>query len=414
MNPRLAALELLTRIPKQNIRSLLEAKRSILKAQDHSLMTELCYGVCRHYYSLDYKCRQLVAKELPSKHRDLLLILMMGIYELEYTRIPSYATVNEMVSLARKLNKSWAAPLINACLRSYQPIKIPHDQQQAYYDHSLWFINEMKKQYPCHWQSILISSNLKPPLSIRINSHLISRAAYARLLRQAGIGFHFSSLSPLGIRIFLPVRINKLPGYEEGLFCVQDLGAQLAAQLLNPQADERVLDACAAPGNKSSHLLVHQAKIRLDCVDSNQQRLKSLKQNLTRMQLLSNRVRILERDLRMSGAKEIYDKVLLDIPCSASGMISRYPEIKLKKYRQQEQVLMLKNCLESLKPNGILLYVSCSLLEQENDAIIAQQESAIKIKKINAYWGVPQLAGQQLLPSADHGGFYYCLLQKAA
>ena len=377
-------------------------------------MAELCYGVCRHYYSLDYKCRQLVAKELPSKHRDLLLVMMMGIYELEYTRIPSYATVNEMVSLARKLNKSWAAPLINACLRSYRPIKIPHDQQQAYYDHSLWFINEMKKQYPRHWQSILISSNLKPPLSIRINSHLISRAAYARLLRQAGIGFHFSSLSPLGIRIFLPVRINKLPGYEEGLFCVQDLGAQLAVQLLNPQADERVLDACAAPGNKSSHLLVHQAKLRLDCVDSDQERLESLKQNLTRMQLLSNRVRIIERDLRTSGAKETYDKVLLDIPCSASGMISRYPEIKLKKYRQQEQALMLKNCLESLKPNGILLYVSCSLLKQENDAIIAQQESAIKIKKINAYWGVPQLAGQQLLPSADHGGFYYCLLQKAA
>jgi len=392
----------------------MEAKRAILKAQDYSLMAELCYGICRHYYSLDYKCRQLVAKELPSKHRDLLLIMMMGIYELEYTRIPSYATVNEMVSLAKKRNKSWAAPLINACLRSYQPIKIPSHQQQAYYDHSLWFINEMKKQYPHHWQSILIASNLKPPLAIRINSHLIGRAAYARLLRQAGIEFSFSSLVSLAIRIDPPVRISKLPGYEEGLFCVQDLGAQLAAQLLNPQADERVLDACAAPGNKSSHLLVHQAKIRLDCVDNNKERLESLKQNLTRMQLLSNRVRILERDLRASGDKEIYDKILLDIPCSASGMISRYPEIKLKQFRQQEQSLMLKNCLESLKPNGILLYASCSLLEQENDAVIAQHKSAIGIKKIKAYWGMPQIAGQQLLPSADHGGFYYCLLQKMA
>lgn len=412
MNPRLVALEVLTKIPAQNIRSSLEAKRGHLSPQDHSLVAELCYGICRHYYSLDYKCRQLLARGSAAKDKELLLILMMGIYQLEYTRIPAYAAVNETVSLAKRVNKVWAVPLLNACLRGYRPIKIPRHQQQAYYDHPLWFIDAMKKQFSRYWHSILAAGNLNPPLVIRINSHLISRTAYANLLQQAGLGFYFSGLSPLAIRIDPPVAMNKLPGYDEGLFCVQDLGAQLAARLLDPQVGEKVLDACAAPGNKSSHLLIHQAKIRLHCADNDKQRLESLKRNLTRMRLLTKNVTLIERDLRMEGDEEAYDKALLDIPCSATGMISRYPEIKLKKYRQQQQALMLRNCLLSLKPGGTLLYVSCSLLRQENDAIIAQQGSAIQVESINSFWGIPLAAGRQLLPGSSYGGFYYCLLTK--
>ena len=347
---------------------------------------------------------------------------MMGLYELEYTRVPAYATLNEIVALSQHLGKPWAGSFLNACLRSYQhhAVEITPQQEEAYYDHPLWFISEMKQQYPAYWREILANNNLTSPLIIRINDRLISRADYADLLRKDAIDFRLSSLSPLAVRIHTPLPMNQLPGYEEGLVCVQDLGAQPAASLLVPQAGEKILDAGAAPGNKSSHLLTLQPQLELHCADKNERRLEDLKRNLSRMKLLNGNVHILHKDLtdKDDMDKEIYDKALLDIPCSATGMISRYPEIKRhpKQDKKREQFLMLKTCFDSLKPGGTLLYVSCSLLRQENDEVIQQLEVSrnVTIKNISAYWGVAQSRGRQLLPGADNGGFFYSLLRKEA
>ena len=343
-------------------------------------------------------------------------------------RTPAHAAVSASVESCKELKKSWAKNLVNAVLRRYQR---EHDKfpelitvnDSAKYEHPIWLIDRLKDEYPQHWQSIIKENNLQPPMSLRVNTRKTDRDSYLKKLQAAGIEAQPSNLNQSGIALTHPVGIEALPDFSEGHVSVQDLAAQLAIPLLEPQAGERILDACSAPGGKLAHLLETMPTLQeAVAIENEPHRFKKLEATLER---LGHSATLVQNDARAINDwwdKQLFDRILIDVPCSASGVIRRHPDIKFLRTAEDIQniAVLQAEILDALWPllskGGKLLYITCSVFQAENDeqitAFTNKHNDAHSIP-IQAKWGIATKYGRQILPGDNAmDGFYYAQLQK--
>jgi 16S rRNA (cytosine967-C5)-methyltransferase len=395
-------------------------------AADKALLQEICFGVLRHLPQLDFVCQQLMAKPLIKQLRPLQFLIYVGIYQLKFLRIPDHAAVGETVEAARALKGESMTKLINGVLRSVQRkpelFNLSHAPLSVQTNHPSWLVKSLQASYPEQWQAVIDANQQKAPLWLRVNVLRCSIQQFGQALTDAGIGFSQPQpLMPQAILLDQAIDVTILPGYAEGWFAVQDVAAQYAAMFLMPQNTDRVLDACCAPGGKTGHLLELAPEAELLALDKDAQRLVRVRENLIR---LGHQADVKSGDAatpKQWWDGEFYDRILLDVPCSATGVIRRHPDIRwLRKEADiaalatlQQQILI--QIWPLLKPGGILLYATCSVLPQENQQQIAQF-LAHHTDAIPVALGLGVEDSQwQILPgehSAD--GFFYAKLQKKA
>lgn len=395
--------------------------------QDRALLKEFCFGVSRWYLQLNFIAQQFINKPLKNKDFDIHLLIILGLYQLKFMRIPSYAALSETVEVARKLQKEWATKLINGVLRSYLKQnnvveeKLLHNEV-ALFSHPQWFINKLKKNYDT-WQKILEANNEHPLFCLRVNTQKISRNDYIHLLARHDLKAELIPHTEQGVVLSTSIDVKEIPGFEEGWISVQDGAAQLAAQLLDAQQGDNVLDACAAPGGKTCHILERQPQVKkLIALDNDQKRLALITENLNRLQLFAEVIEHSVTDLHWWDKKP-FDRILLDAPCSATGVINRHPDIKILRDPNdvaklcELQLTALNTIWQTLKPGGYLLYVTCSVLPEENwliiDRFLATQADSYE-HIMEAPWGIKEPHGRQILPGMHYGmdGFYFALLGK--
>ncbi len=433
-NSRALAAQIISRVFKEKISlkdALSAGVNASIELRDRAFIQELCYGVIRWYAPLRQLCSYLLKKPLSVTDQDIYALLLIGLYQLNYLRTSPHAAVHETVQAARELHKVWAVPLINGVLRSFQREKaslvkkLPKD---SHFSHPDWLIKKLKQLWPNEWQTILAANNHFPPMSLRVNLLKITRKDYAQKLKDKGITGNLSELSQAGIILDESCPVLKLPGFMEGEVSIQDTAAQLAAPLLLLKPGQTVLDACAAPGGKTTHILEVQSDlVGFVAVDQDAIRLNKVKDNLNRLRLVDTKVQLLcskGQDLKSTWKGDLFDRILLDAPCSGTGVIRKHPDIKLLRREEdigklvEQQYQLLLSLWELLKPNGILLYVTCSVLPEENNDLVMRflsQYSDAKEEVIDETWGIACPIGKQILPKI-HGpdGFYYARLRKRA
>ena len=389
-------------------------------------MQSLCYGTLRWYHRLDVILAHLLKKPLRDKDADIRILALVGLYQLAYSRVKPHAAVAETVNATPKL---WAKPLINALLRNYQREKEAVDSladrnKQGLTSHPDWLLSEFIDSWSSRSETIVAGNNEQPPLVLRVNRLKCTRKKYLAMLAEDGINAIALKTSESAVQLSRPIEIKKLPGFYEGMVSVQDGAAQLAATLLDLKQGHNVLDACAAPGGKTTHILETCPQVdQLVAVDISPERSERIQANLQRLELKATIVTAdITKPLRWWQG-ELFDRILLDAPCSSTGVIRRHPDIKVLRraedisavIRIQRQIL--ETTWSSLAPNGILLYATCSVLRQENDKqiqnFLAGHQDA-REWPINGTWGVEGLCGRQIL-TGEQGmdGFFYARLIKA-
>lgn len=396
--------------------------------RDRPLVQELSYGTLRVLPRLDAIAGMLLRKPLKSEDGDLEALLLVSLYQLTSTRIPAHAAVAAGVEAARLLGKGWAANLINALLRRFlrerqQLLARAERSARTKWLFPGWLLSRLQSAWPDQWQSIVSASNTQAPMTLRVNTRALTRADYAARLAAAGIASRPTAYAPEGLTLDQPLPARQLPGLEEGLVSVQDAGAQLAAHMLGAIPGERVLDACAAPGGKTAHILeLARNDLMLTALDADSRRLERVHENLERLNLGA---RLLCGDASVPSpdwADAPYQRILLDVPCSATGVIRRHPDIKWLRRDADIRTLAARQArmIEAVWPllagGGTLLYVTCSLLPEENEqqivAFLSRHPEALELE-IDATWGIARTVGCQTLPSAGGmDGFYYARLEK--
>ncbi|MEQ8952607.1 MAG: 16S rRNA (cytosine(967)-C(5))-methyltransferase RsmB [Gammaproteobacteria bacterium] len=412
---------------KHSLFLLLEPHR---ERSDYSLLQEIAFGCCRWYQQLDFQLSLLLEKPLKTKDQDIHCLLIVGLYQLRFLSIPEHAVLNETVNATQTLNKPWARGLVNAVLRNYvrRRGELETQTQQAsgdvVFSHPLWLVENIRQQWPDQAEAILRANNERPPLTLRVNRRRVSRDDYLEILAEGGISARAGQLADTALYLDQAMPVSSIPGFAQGQVSVQDEASQLVSGLLAIGPGMRVLDACAAPGGKTSALLESEDSLT-SCmaVDRDSTRMALLAQNLTRLGL--------EASIRVADALEIkdwwdgieFDRILVDAPCTAVGVIRRHPDIKLLRQESslqsqpQLQGQLLTRLWPTLAPGGLLLYTTCSVLRQENEQVIEAFLTAtdnVKYESIEVQWGVECKYGRQLLPAQGIGtdGFYFCLLRK--
>lgn len=422
-NDRLQSLTILLEVLEngEQLTRLLQANSEI-----SSLTKTICFGVCRHYFRLQILADSLVDKR--PKDLDLWLVLLTGLFQLQYLDKPEYATVQETVALVEKIKKKWAKGLVNAVLRRFcrerAEIVARLEKRNDYiFGHPDWFIARLKKDWPDSWQMILKANDEHPPMSLRVNSLRVQRDTYLQRLQEAGIAASPHVFSPVGIILDSACDVSELPGFAEGDISVQDEAAQLAAPLLMLESGMRVLDVCAAPGGKTCHILESMPTLS-ECVaiDIDERRLRRVNANLARLGLNAT---VKSGDALTPSTwwdGQLFDRILLDAPCSATGVIRRHPDIKLLRTESdiQDIVALQTGILASiwplLRPGGIMVYATCSVMKEENEQQIANFVSAFPdctCASGEKTWGLDTGYGWQLLPGQNNcDGFFYSVLIK--
>jgi len=404
-----------------------------LTHQDKALARELLFGTLRQYYPLDGITNRLLNKPLKTKDDDLKCLIMLGLYQLFYTRIPDHAVLSETVQASVKLKKPWAKGLINALLRKALregDNLVESVNAKPWIAASLpqWFYQQIEQDWPEETTQIATNSHQRAPLTLRINSRRTSRDKYLQKLQDKGINAKPHSLAEHALLLEKSCDITSLPGYREGDFSVQDSAAQMAGSLLDVKPGHRILDACAAPGGKTSHLLeLTNNKAEMVAVDNSAARVERLQENLKRLQLNSKTVVADVIDTNNWFDGELFDRILCDAPCSATGIIRRHPDIAVLRResdikplnRIQQQILDALWPL--LKPGGIMLYATCSILRSENSEQISaflQRHQDVRLEEITS-GGAGSFEfrnaspGWQILPGENEmDGFYYAKLHK--
>jgi 16S rRNA (cytosine967-C5)-methyltransferase len=397
--------------------------------RDRGLVQAICFGVMRSYLKLQFIQRQLLAKQLKSKDGDVEALILVGLYQLLYLRVGDHAAVHETAGAANRLRKRWAVGLINGVLRNFLRqretlITALEDDPEALHAMPGWLLRALKSQWPESWRQRVEALNAHPPMSLRVNRRINSREAYLQLLRQDGIEAKPIPQVESGLTLTKAMDVEALPGFAQGWVSVQDGAAQLAAGLLDLRPGQHVLDACAAPGGKSCHMLEMEPGIALTALDNDAERLQRVAENLSRT---GCRATLRQGDAANPGgpwAKQCYDRILLDLPCSATGVIRRHPDIK---YLRREsdignlvklQAGILDAVWRLLKPGGVMLYATCSILPQENEMqlkrFLARQHDATE-DVMAVTWGEGRSVGRQIAPGEDDlDGFYYARLVKSA
>lgn len=396
-------------------------------SRDRGLANEIVNGVLRWRWQLEYFISRLLAKPLKPKDADIQLILLMALYELSECRTPDYAIINEAVELVRASGKKWAASLVNAVLRNFtrekEALLTSIDQDAVRYSHPVWILQKIKHDWPEHWQQIAEANNQRPAFWLRVNQRQYEASEYRQLLSENNLESEPSALADQALKLSHGVDVRSLPSFAAGAVSVQDAGAQLSAELLDVSGGQRVLDLCAAPGGKTCHILERYKTLdSLLAVEMDAQRMLRVSENLQRLKL--------EAELKVADARDYqqwwdgvyFDRILIDAPCSASGVIRRHPDIKTLRRESdiaplvELQAQILLSAWQMLAVGGEILYVTCSIFRDENEQqiahFLAQHDDAIEIQ-IQANWGLTCKHGRQLLPGEqDADGFYFCRLQK--
>lgn len=403
-----------------------------IEGKDKGLLQELCYGVLRHLPELEYDVREFIKKPLTGKQRVGHFLMLVGVYQIKYTRIPDHAAFNETVSACKPLKCDHLKGLINGVLRNFQrqqaakesegsdvsPTELP---DAIAFNHPSWFIKKVQLAYPEKWQDVLNANMQRPPMWLRVNQLHHNVDEYLALLAKENIEHLLVDEKSGAIRLTEAIDVNKLPGFQLGWVSIQDGAAQQAARLLDCQPDDNVLDCCAAPGGKTCHILEYSPKIKaMTAIDIEASRLERVEENLQRLNLAAN---VIAADAATTPEKwwdgELFDRILLDAPCSGTGVIRRHPDIKWLRKGQDIAALgelqqdILKNIWSLLKPGGTLLYATCSILPEENSQ---QVQHFIEKNSDAELVGITDNAtdiGWQILPNDNSmDGFYYAKLVK--
>ncbi|MGI8895856.1 MAG: 16S rRNA (cytosine(967)-C(5))-methyltransferase RsmB [Casimicrobiaceae bacterium] len=424
-----AALAIRRVFAGQTLSAALAAVDDGAPTRGRALVQELAYGVLRHWGRLDALTRALASK--PVSDPALAALIAVAIYQIDHTHAPAFAIVDRAVDAAALIARPQAKPLVNAMLRRYLRerealnVNVTAASRVAQWSYPRWWIGRVEADHPQYWQQILAAGNERPPLTVRVNLRLTTRAALLKRWSEADITA--VRAGDFGIIVDPPHPVPSLPGYAEGLFSVQDLGAQLAGPLLDVHADMRVLDACAAPGGKTTHLL-ETAALDLTALDNDATRLGRLCENQKRLRLDRASLHALQGDAGDPAAWWdgcCFDRILVDVPCTASGVVRRHPDAKWLRRktdiatfaRQQQRILSA--LWGVLARGGKLLYSTCSVFAEENERRIAEFLAERPDALRETITLPPEVArdGGQLLPSlrgASHNqdGFFYALLRK--
>jgi 16S rRNA (cytosine967-C5)-methyltransferase len=428
MNLRKPATQILLSVLKEG-RSLTTALDTCLEVfdnpKDRAFVQALCYGVLREYHSLDYLLTLLLAKPLRNKDTDIKVLMLIGLYQLRTMRVKTHAAVSETVAAVGK--KSWAKGVINGVLRQYlresQTLEAKMgDNSVAKYFHPQWLIERIKKDWGSQAANIFEQNNQHPPMVLRVNLTRTTQVDYYQLLIENNIAAEIISFSQTAIKLTQAVSVEKLPYFSKGWVSVQDTAAQFAAPLLQLEKGQRVLDLCAAPGGKTAAMLELQPSLEMTAVDIDETRLQRVNDNLQRLKLLAKVITgdATQAETWWDGIP--FERILLDAPCSALGVIRRHPDIKVLRRSSDIETLVklqaeiLEVAWSLLASGGILLYATCSVLKQENqqqiERFLEKYTESVEIP-IEADWGITETVGRQIL-TGDKAmdGFYYALLKK--
>jgi 16S rRNA (cytosine967-C5)-methyltransferase len=425
----LAALAVTRVFDGATLRDALAAVDDASALRGRTLVQELAYGTLRHWGRLDALVAALARKPIP----DPLLraLIAVALYQLDHTRAPAFAVVDRAVTAAGEAIRPAAKPLANALLRRYLRERdalnaaVVAKSEVARWSYPQWWIDRVRHDHPSDWQAILEAGNARPPQTLRVNARIADRDALLRAFADAGIGAVAAGAQ--GVIVAEPKPVDELPGFDEGAFAVQDLAAQQAAPLLDVHAGMRVLDACAAPGGKTAHI-AETAGVELTALDIDAKRLARIEDNLARLRLRDSGIRVVQGDAGEPSSwwsGRAFDRILLDVPCTASGVVRRHPDGKWRhrpgdvERFAREQSRLLAAAWPLLAPGGRLLYATCSVFKAENDepigAFLAARDDALR-ESLNLPDAVLHRDGQ-LLPSAEptghnQDGFFYALLHK--
>ena len=426
-NPRAVAARIIAQVMVDG-RSLSRALEAIPPAamDDRALIQEMCYGTLREYHRLTLMVAKLLKKPLKEKDGDVQALLLLGLYQLMSMRVPDHAAVSETVAATAVLKKTWARAMVNGVLRNFQRqadslLALAQDSDEGHWSHPQWLIDALRQAWPTQWQALLEANNQRPPMTLRVNTSMSSAEDYLTELCKVGIDAQCSPVTPSAILLTQAQDVTLLPGFAEGRVSVQDEAAQQAAYLMLLETGQRVLDVCAAPGGKTGHML-ELADVEMVAVDVEADRLQRVKENLQR---LGKSAQCIAGDASQPDAwwdGKPFDRILLDAPCSATGVIRRHPDIKLLRQPTDinNLVVLQAQILDAiwplLEPGGMLLYATCSVLPQENaeqvSAFLARQPEA-QHKVLDVAWGQAVKFGRQVLTgTAGMDGFYYACLEK--
>ncbi|TVP89283.1 MAG: 16S rRNA (cytosine(967)-C(5))-methyltransferase RsmB [Pseudomonadaceae bacterium] len=432
MSPRLAACRALLPVlqGKASLGSSLPEQQAKVAERDRPLVQELAFGTARWYPRLMALTSRCLEKPFKPADLDIQILLLLGCYQLLYTRIPAHAAIGETVDQASALKKSWAKGVINAVLRRVQR---EHSELLSSIDqhphlrlaHPRWLYKRLNSDWPEQLEGICQANNGHPPLTLRVNPLRQSRAEYLAQLTAADITASACEHAAQGIRLETPQDVTQLPGFNAGCVSVQDEAAQLAAPLLELQPGQRVLDACCAPGGKTGQIAELQPELKhLLALDLEPARLQRVADNLQRLGLTAELKAADGRDLDTWWDGQAFDRILLDAPCSATGVIRRHPDIKLTRKPDDIAALaslqgeLLDRLWQTLAVGGILVYATCSVLPEENREVIAaflRRQSGARELSIALSAGIADQHGRQLFPQENgHDGFYLAKLVKIA
>ncbi|MEI2267289.1 16S rRNA (cytosine(967)-C(5))-methyltransferase RsmB [Erwinia sp. CGal63] len=406
----------------ESLSNVLPAAQKSLPEKDAALLQELCYGVLRTLPQLEWVIGQLMERPLTGKQRAVHFLIMVGLYQLMFTRIPAHAALAETVEGAIALKRQQLKGLINGVLRQFQrkqdELTTAMAEGEQRHLHPKWLLTRLQPAWPEQWQQIVEANNQRPPMWLRVNRQHHSREAWLKLLQEAGKDAEPHPLHPDALRLETPCAVSQLPGFDQGWVTVQDASAQGCVALLGPQNGESILDLCAAPGGKTTHILEAAPEAKVMAVDIDAKRLARVSENLQRLNMTAE-VKIGDGTTPEKWCGDrLFDRILLDAPCSATGVIRRHPDIKwLRRDRDiQELVTVQQRILEAiwphLKSGGTLLYATCSVLPEENHLQIADFLTRHSDATLTETGDVKQ-PGIQVFPDAQGGdGFYYAKLIK--
>ena len=406
----------------QSLSNVLPPLQQKVSDKDKALLQELCFGVLRTLSQLDWLIGKLMSRPMTGKQRVVHYLIMVGIYQLLYTRIPPHAALAETVEGAVAIKRPQLKGLINGVLRQFQrqqeELLSEFSRSEIRFLHPSWLLKRLQKAYPAQWEAIVEANNQRPPMWLRVNRVHHPRDGWLALLEEAGMKGFTHPAYPDAVRMETPVPVYALPGFEEGWVTVQDASAQGCITFLDPKNGEQILDLCAAPGGKTTHILEAAPEAQVLAVDVDEQRLSRVYDNLKR---LGMKATVKQGDGRYPAqwcGEQQFDRILLDAPCSATGVIRRHPDIKwLRRDRDIAELAQLQSEIldavwPHLKTGGTLVYATCSVLPEEN----SQQIKAFLLRTADAVLsetGSADLPGQQNLPGAEEGdGFFYAKLIK--
>jgi 16S rRNA (cytosine967-C5)-methyltransferase len=428
-NPRLAALQAISEVldSDKNLAES-EAFSQLRDGRDNALARHLAYGVLRWLNALEWLAAELLSKPLKKRESAVQRLILIGLQQLWHDQTASHAAINETAECARVLGKPWAVGVINAVLRRFQREqtqlldKLAQTPQQ--YAHPKWMLKEIQESWPEQWQAIVEANNLQAPMWMRINRQRANEASLKADLKTAGFEVNDHQYAKDAISIRPAAAVTRIPGFENGKLSVQDPAAQLARDLLAPEAGDRILDACAAPGGKTAHLLETCADIDLTVLDRQASRVEQIHQNLERLGLKADTVVADLADVKSWWKGQGFNKILLDAPCSATGVIRRHPEIKWLRSRDDVDAVvkiqadLLDASWSVLEAGGMLVYATCSVFKRENESqveLFLQRHTDAKLEKPTVEWGMVRPFGTQIFPGESRmDGFFYAVLRKSA